>query len=392
MPFARRARATKEKTKTFTGCWTCRARKVKCDGVRPDCGRCGKANLRCEGYGVKLHWITEYEAVAPSAIKRQAMSLEGYPQWLFSSEEIDLHLEKLDQNEVNWVSSESLSVGPFTIFRAEHVKRISSGEMNSCEGSIFSPRNPEPHFSSVSSGFDNSDVRLSEGSSVWWDLDTSSSTYSATHSPNLYAEDGLSADDDTEPPPDMLAVGKNNRTGRFSLQTRGTHLQKESFSLHFGLNANLYQDPFISWLMDHYVNDVTHLLQPIMHPQNTYSSIYVPIALIGSGRMLFGASDPKSNVPASNAAIFYSLLATSAFHLRDTDVTGRLVDTARAFRAKSFAHLQRALQEPATALDGEPVPSESSTSAKYESAMSAMLTLVTADASFLVCSVLQLNS
>lgn len=48
MPIAR--------TKTFTGCWTCRARKIKCDVERPTCNRCKKANLTCEGYSIKLRW------------------------------------------------------------------------------------------------------------------------------------------------------------------------------------------------------------------------------------------------------------------------------------------------------------------------------------------------
>lgn len=48
MPIAR--------TKTFTGCWTCRTRKIKCDLQRPTCNRCKKANLTCEGYSIKLRW------------------------------------------------------------------------------------------------------------------------------------------------------------------------------------------------------------------------------------------------------------------------------------------------------------------------------------------------
>lgn len=42
--------------KTFTGCWTCRARKVKCDLRRPHCERCEKSGLVCGGYDIKLRW------------------------------------------------------------------------------------------------------------------------------------------------------------------------------------------------------------------------------------------------------------------------------------------------------------------------------------------------
>lgn len=45
-----------KRAKTFTGCWTCRSRKVKCDLQRPNCGRCEKSGLECGGYDIKLRW------------------------------------------------------------------------------------------------------------------------------------------------------------------------------------------------------------------------------------------------------------------------------------------------------------------------------------------------
>ena len=45
------------KTRSFTGCTTCRARKVKCDLTRPKCMRCNKSNLKCGGYDIVLGWI-----------------------------------------------------------------------------------------------------------------------------------------------------------------------------------------------------------------------------------------------------------------------------------------------------------------------------------------------
>lgn len=45
-----------KRAKTFTGCWTCRSRKVKCDLRRPNCERCEKSGLECGGYDIKLRW------------------------------------------------------------------------------------------------------------------------------------------------------------------------------------------------------------------------------------------------------------------------------------------------------------------------------------------------
>ncbi|KAL4922134.1 fungal-specific transcription factor domain-containing protein [Aspergillus aurantiobrunneus] len=41
-----------------TGCWTCRARRIKCDEGHPVCRRCARSNVSC-GYGVRLIWHEE---------------------------------------------------------------------------------------------------------------------------------------------------------------------------------------------------------------------------------------------------------------------------------------------------------------------------------------------
>ncbi|KAF5671086.1 ARG81-like transcription factor, partial [Fusarium denticulatum] len=47
----------KRRPKSFAGCWTCRARKVKCDETRPRCVQCSLKQLCCEGYEVRLRWM-----------------------------------------------------------------------------------------------------------------------------------------------------------------------------------------------------------------------------------------------------------------------------------------------------------------------------------------------
>src|SRR6202012_833514 len=45
-----------KRARTFTGCWTCRSRKLKCDEQQPNCGQCLSKRLECEGYLARLHW------------------------------------------------------------------------------------------------------------------------------------------------------------------------------------------------------------------------------------------------------------------------------------------------------------------------------------------------
>ncbi|CAI4524656.1 CPA_1a_G0028120.mRNA.1.CDS.1 [Saccharomyces cerevisiae] len=48
---------SKHQTKNFSGCWTCRSRKVKCDLGHPSCNECKRLGLQCAGYDIKLYWL-----------------------------------------------------------------------------------------------------------------------------------------------------------------------------------------------------------------------------------------------------------------------------------------------------------------------------------------------
>ncbi|KAL2395791.1 hypothetical protein ABEF95_011452 [Exophiala dermatitidis] len=50
-------RPEKLRTRTLTGCYTCRERKLKCDDTRPACKRCIALGVECQGYEVKLSWL-----------------------------------------------------------------------------------------------------------------------------------------------------------------------------------------------------------------------------------------------------------------------------------------------------------------------------------------------
>ncbi|KAF5598647.1 Component of the argr regulatory complex [Fusarium pseudocircinatum] len=56
----------KKNTKTFSGCWTCRVRKVKCDEAKPHCLQCRRKGTQCEGYGVRLQWVNDNDNDAES--------------------------------------------------------------------------------------------------------------------------------------------------------------------------------------------------------------------------------------------------------------------------------------------------------------------------------------
>ncbi|RSL53414.1 hypothetical protein CEP54_010412 [Fusarium duplospermum] len=43
--------------KTFTGCWTCRPRRLKCDETKPECIQCQLKGISCGGYHTRLQWM-----------------------------------------------------------------------------------------------------------------------------------------------------------------------------------------------------------------------------------------------------------------------------------------------------------------------------------------------
>ncbi|KAH6662401.1 fungal-specific transcription factor domain-containing protein [Plectosphaerella plurivora] len=55
------------RSRTFTGCRTCRSRHLKCDEARPTCSTCLRLNLDCEGYEPRLLWVAEQQDEESSA-------------------------------------------------------------------------------------------------------------------------------------------------------------------------------------------------------------------------------------------------------------------------------------------------------------------------------------
>lgn len=68
--------AGSKRRKTFTGCWTCRERHVKCDEQRPRCKRCVVGNFTCQGYGTRLTWLTPGSQRASRGSDYKARSMQ----------------------------------------------------------------------------------------------------------------------------------------------------------------------------------------------------------------------------------------------------------------------------------------------------------------------------
>lgn len=123
------------RTKTFTGCWTCRARKIKCDLRRPTCFRCEKAKVECAGYSIKLRWSSSNakgESKDPTSTKhgttkdatveydffqRRNVEFVQYPPHMVYEyyEDMDVILSKLHSPKIQ--GDETKVLGPFGVFQ-----------------------------------------------------------------------------------------------------------------------------------------------------------------------------------------------------------------------------------------------------------------------------------
>ncbi|EPE05890.1 c6 zinc finger domain protein [Ophiostoma piceae UAMH 11346] len=102
---------------TFTGCWTCKRRKVKCDERPQRCTNCERMDIPCDGYGVKLQWMADpfAEPRTSQSQIRGRIRIGRDEGAIYSMEAIDAFLSTLER-DVGSSSGRPSQRGPFTVF------------------------------------------------------------------------------------------------------------------------------------------------------------------------------------------------------------------------------------------------------------------------------------
>lgn len=91
---------------TYTGCWTCRRRHIKCDEQKPTCHRCTKAGYECQGYDFRFG----ASAGSSRSFRRPVASgSSGRQTATFSNAEVSKILDELD------LTTTSAERGPFAV-------------------------------------------------------------------------------------------------------------------------------------------------------------------------------------------------------------------------------------------------------------------------------------
>lgn len=123
------------RAKTFSGCYTCRRRKIACDLGKPSCLKCKKSGFVCEGYDVKLRWSQPiqfdiYGYQLPSRpnqeteyCQRRSIEYVNYHNDAYNYyDEMDTDLAQLHNLYVESTSSNTVINGHFGVFRGIKIK------------------------------------------------------------------------------------------------------------------------------------------------------------------------------------------------------------------------------------------------------------------------------
>ncbi|RTE85338.1 hypothetical protein BHE90_000112 [Fusarium euwallaceae] len=331
----RSGRRPRKHGKTFTGCWTCRSRKVKCDEARPRCRHCLKKGVECEGYDIRLHWLppeTGYE-LEPVTSEYQAKACRSQipfgstgPALPWSQvEEILIVLDTLQTqlNDTQGKNGTSRFINGFGVFDS-HGRASVHNSSPSSPTPTSEPLNIDPNLTTSLVPFSpepleirNSTGLLSPESAS--DLSSLSSISSVQLSicdqafVNPFFEDDLG-----EESPGCDYSGQENPSNVQEDSVQNCSVNEDSqTALTFPLPP--HPSPELTgkerFLMHHYMNRVVHLFCALDNPKSPWKTIHLPRALQSAGELVIQGSTSQIRGALRNA-----LLSVSAFCLSNDKV------------------------------------------------------------------------
>ncbi|KAF9891690.1 hypothetical protein FE257_003702 [Aspergillus nanangensis] len=411
---ARRTRSAK--SMSYTGCWTCRKRRVKCDERPVACRVCEKASLTCAGYGLRLIWNAgeNGKLEKPPHMGRRRINPDKNNCQPMTERQVQQAITTIDNSAANPAST---TIGPFSVFCIEsdsHVytadaepQSVQSAEQSSTQDTVDSCNeslvvhqdDDSPEFLSPSplTNTDNPPNLCDPLFTTAWDAGTNSlgpltdltgdsilhpeleitglvtqsfhpESLTSSYHDIINNQLGISSSsEETRPlePHDSHSPfqydSPSQTTRIFSPET--SSLVAGPLSFGHNLTASLIRTTTATMLMDHYTQDVVHLMQPVFHPRNPFRTIYLPVAIKGLSEI--EATTTCGRVHPASITVFHSLLSAAAVSLQSRQ------SGADALRDLACHHRQRALITLRSALETQ--------SSSYKDLMTAILSLVSAD-------------
>lgn len=315
-----------KRSKTFTGCWTCRSRGLKCDEGKPECDKCLRFKVPCEGYHVRLVWDCDDTQGGQSEKRRTILTDHDARQPVLSSRDIRLALEELDASE----APVSLQAGPFTVFAAQ---RQSEQEPDTDQlQDISYSQSPLSN--------------LDEPGLVLGDQHTDFGVITQARQPDLEHLDFdliRSGEEDLSPAysstgehenikhwVDGTAIGGNDNGEVARIMT--SIKQRVLPQIRSYLSSATLEERS---LFHYWVTVLSGLMIPTQRHDNPFRTIFVPLAL----------TKPDSNSASSgNVALLHAIYSVSAFNLaRLSPASERLITLGTKHHKLALGHLRRNL-------------------------------------------------
>ncbi|CEI60048.1 unnamed protein product [Fusarium venenatum] len=355
---------------TFTGCWTCKVRKVACDKRPIACKNCEKRGVTCGGYGIKLQWVSDSLAEARTNSRyqgRRALKLDQtYP--VHESETIDMFLSHIDLDTQEGSSSRQ---GPFSVFS---VREISPPEMDMSH--TISESSPATTISQYGELLYYNQLKplvehhvacqlpQSAVPDLYFDTEILLSSEPSGSSFELFS--GVEYTSTSTSLTDQVPAIKcplNQQSSIAEANSDKTNSQNTSV-VETGITQFrcIFKDSDISFLMSHYDTHVASLLMPVSHSENPFRRLYLSTAIEG---MMYHDSSVTTSKGMAYIALYQSLLASASFHRWNCDQRQIMHrETGAKYRYRAIQSLKNAV-------------SEAGSVANYQILMMAILSLVT---------------
>ncbi|TVY44463.1 Arginine metabolism regulation protein II [Lachnellula occidentalis] len=286
-----------KRSKTYTGCWTCRSRGIKCDERRPSCGQCLKANRCCEGYHVKLVWDNEHWN-SRKPVERRTFIAQDARQPVLSSREIRLALDRLDASD----TANTVLAGPFAVFPAAEHTEISEDLVESALDQVTEPS--------------------SEVIELW----------------NCGTEEIERCFDDGESTHGIEILEEGDDHG-YNEKTEAAHtmMSIKQKILPQVMNYLSFATPEERSLFHYWVTYLSGLMIPTQRVDNPFRTIFIPLALAG----------PALRQDSSgNAALLHTIYAVSAFNRAQLSSNDEYLVLGTKHHKIALGHLRKNLLQP----------------------------------------------
>ncbi|KAI8716478.1 Zn(2)-C6 fungal-type domain-containing protein [Fusarium sp. LHS14.1] len=373
--------------KTFTGCWTCRSRRLKCDETKPECIQCQLKGISCGGYHIRLQWMRPASIYGhldndtptePQDTHRRRL----LPASRMKSLGIEAALSDIDKAAAR---SASKSCGPFSVFAIES----SSSAPESLPIACGEPEVLVEHTEDEVQVPSLVDSALDDGPDIGgldFSLHGKSSTPASQHQLMGHANIGIELErtiliHETPPQPNFPPAGTTmlgvlqdqdyaeDMEADDAFTSPDTYHSPTVYSPAGDPSAEIFLKVEVRHLLRNCVENVLPIFSPLDLPSSPWKDFHLRRALQCSIEL-----EIMGHAPRSRRALLQTILTVSAYNLlnvnsSDHEISRRWGHVASNYKCEALKLLETCVGESYADL----------TDSVYNELLAAMLCMVTID-------------